>query len=133
NGEIRSIEFPASIANIVLARVKQLWFKRHVAFDRRLLLFLPVLARLNVLMSANYGRRLFTWGHCLFFLYYGLLLHGVCAFFFTFLCLYIKSQLKEPFFSFYGAGLRPFWCVSIRSGALFTEPSCTIKRRKKNK
>ncbi|KAH8130551.1 hypothetical protein LI328DRAFT_18973 [Trichoderma asperelloides] len=83
-------------------------------------------------MSANYGRRLFTWGHCPFFLYYGLLLHGVCACFHISLALYQVST-QRTVFSFYGAGLRPFWCVSIRSGALFTEQSCTIKRRKKNK
>jgi hypothetical protein len=72
---------------------------------------LALLARFDVLMSANYGRRLFTWDRCSFFLVYGLLLHGVCAFFFTLLLLNFKSQLKELLFSYYGAALRPLWCA----------------------
>lgn len=49
-------------------------------------------------MSANYGRRLFTWGHCLFFLYYGLLLHGVCAFFSHFFAFISSLNSKNRFF-----------------------------------
>ncbi|EHK49238.1 hypothetical protein TRIATDRAFT_236112 [Trichoderma atroviride IMI 206040] len=131
NGDVGSIEFLASIVTIFLARGWQLWFMRHVAFDRCLF---ALLARLDFLMSANYGRRQSTWDRCsfFFFLVYGLLLHGVCAFFhIAFALLQVSTQ--RTVFSFYGAALRPLWCLVFRSGASFTEPSCTIKRTEKKR
>lgn len=130
NGDVRSIEFLASIVTIFLARGWQLWFMRHVAFDR---CFSALLARLDVLMSANYGRRnLHGIAVPFFFLVYGLLLHGVCVFFhIAFALLQVSTQ--RTVFSLYGAALRPFWCLVFRSGASFTEPSCTIKRTEKKK
>jgi hypothetical protein len=104
----------------------QLWFLRHVAFDRCLF---ALLARLEVLMSANYGRRLFTWDRCSFFsctrTAFAL---SVCFFFFTLLllCLSLNSKifiLRRWITSF-------LVCIT-RSGASVTEPSCTIKTTEK--
>jgi hypothetical protein len=39
------------------------------------------------------------------------------------LLLYFKSYLKELFFSFYGAALCPFWCVSQDRGFSQTHPA----------
>lgn len=102
----------------------QLWFMRHVAFDRCLF---ALLARLEVLMSANYGRRLFTWDRCSFFLVCGCFCME-CVLFFTLLLL--CSSLNSKIFILRRSNASFLVCFT-RSGASVTEPSCTIKTTEK--
>lgn len=95
---------------------------RHVAFDRCLF---ALLARLEVLMSANYGRRLFTWDRCSFFFLYADCFCIECVlFFFTLLllCLSLNSKIF-----ILRRWIASFLVCFTRSGASVTESSCTIK------